>query len=53
MPVSFPGFTLPSEQVALRDQVRRFVRDDIVSVEQRIDPDAEVHRRVIARALFR
>ena len=27
---SFPGYTLPDELVALRDQVRRFVREEIV-----------------------
>jgi acyl-CoA dehydrogenase len=37
---SFPGFTLPPELVALREQVRRIVRDEIVPIEQRIDPDA-------------
>ena len=35
-----PGFTLPDELRALRDQVRRFVRDEIVPLEQRLDPDA-------------
>ncbi|HEV8615075.1 MAG TPA: acyl-CoA dehydrogenase family protein [Methylomirabilota bacterium] len=38
---SFPGYRLPDELRALRDQVRRFVRDEIIPVEQRIDPDAE------------
>ena len=37
---SFPGFTLPDELVALREQVRRIIRDEIVPLEQRIDPDA-------------
>ena len=36
----FPGFTLPEELRVLRDQVRRFIRDEIVPLEQRIDPDA-------------
>jgi len=36
----FPGFALPDELRALRDQVRRFVRDEIVPLEQRLDPDA-------------
>jgi len=35
-----PGFTLPDELRALRDQVRRFVRDELVPLEQRLDPDA-------------
>src|SRR5262245_3504437 len=39
MPV-FPGYRLPEELIALRDQVRRFVRDEILPVEQRLDPDA-------------
>ena len=38
--VRFPGFALPDELRALRDQVRRFVRDEIVPLEQRLDPDA-------------
>src|SRR5262245_1560140 len=37
---SFAGYRLPEELAALRDQVRRFVRDEILPVEQRIDPDA-------------
>ena len=36
----FPGFTLPDELRVLREQVRRFVREEIVPLEQRIDPDA-------------
>lgn len=36
----FPGYRLPDELLALRDQVRRFVRDEIVPLEQRLDPDA-------------
>jgi acyl-CoA dehydrogenase len=39
MPV-FPGFTLPDELRILRDQVRRFVQNEIVPLEQRLDPDA-------------
>jgi acyl-CoA dehydrogenase len=51
---SFPGYRLPDELRALRDQVRRFVRDEIIPVEQRIDPDAEDlpdadHARLAAR----
>jgi acyl-CoA dehydrogenase len=37
---SFPGFTLPEELRILRDQVRRFIRDEIIPLEQRLDPDA-------------
>ena len=37
---SFAGFRLPEELTLLREQVRRFVRDEIIPVEQRIDPDA-------------
>jgi acyl-CoA dehydrogenase len=36
----FPGFTLPDELRVLRDQVRRFVREEIVPLEQTLDPDA-------------
>ncbi len=36
---SFPGFRLPDELLVLRDQVRRIVRDEIVPLEQRLDPD--------------
>jgi acyl-CoA dehydrogenase len=37
---SFPGFTLPEELRHLRDQVRRFIREEIIPLEQRLDPDA-------------
>ncbi len=37
---SFPGFTLPDELRILREQIRRFIREEIVPLEQRIDPDA-------------
>ncbi len=36
----FPGYRLPDELVALREQVRRIVQDEIVPAEQRVDPDA-------------
>src|SRR4026208_866848 len=36
----FPGFTVPEELRLLGDQVRRFVADEIVPLEQTIDPDA-------------
>jgi acyl-CoA dehydrogenase len=34
------GFKLSDELSALREQVRRIIRDEIVPIEQRIDPDA-------------
>src|SRR5215467_10339136 len=37
---AFPGFTLPDELRLLRDQVRRFIREEIIPLEQRLDPDA-------------
>jgi acyl-CoA dehydrogenase len=37
---SFPGYRLPDELIALREQVRRFIRDEILPLEQRLDPDA-------------
>ena len=36
----FPGFTLPEELRLLGDQIRRFVQDEIIPLEQTIDPDA-------------
>ena len=36
----FPGFTLPEELRLLGEQIRRFVQDEIVPLEQTIDPDA-------------
>src|SRR5262245_56350934 len=39
MPV-FAGFTLPEELRRVAEQVRRIVQDELVPVEQRIDPDA-------------
>jgi acyl-CoA dehydrogenase len=39
-PTTFGGFRLPDELLALREQIHRFVRDEIIPVEQRIDPDA-------------
>jgi acyl-CoA dehydrogenase len=52
--MTFPGYALPDELVALRDEVRRLVRDELVPLEQRIDPDAaelpdEDYRRLAAR----
>lgn len=40
MGVSFPGYTLPPELGLLRDQVRRFIREEIIPLEQTLDPDA-------------
>ncbi|HYE89503.1 MAG TPA: acyl-CoA dehydrogenase family protein [Terriglobales bacterium] len=40
MTTTFPGYTLPDELKALREQVRRFVRDEIIPLEQTLDPDA-------------
>ena len=39
MPI-FPGFTLPDELRILREQIRRFIREEIIPLEQRLDPDA-------------
>src|SRR5919201_2006952 len=36
----FPGFALPDELRVLREQIRRFVREEIIPLEQRLDPDA-------------
>src|SRR5437868_5563745 len=50
----FPGFTLPDELRVLREQIRRFIREEIVPLEQRLDPDApglpeEDYERLAAR----
>ena len=37
---SFPGFKLPDELRILSEQIRRFIKEEIVPLEQRIDPDA-------------
>ncbi len=37
---SFPGFTLPDELRILREQIRRFIQEEIIPLEQRLDPDA-------------
>src|SRR5436309_2311666 len=52
--MNFPGFRLPDELLALREQIRRVVRDEIIPVEQRIDPDApelpdDDHQRISAK----
>jgi acyl-CoA dehydrogenase len=36
----FPGFTMPDELRRLGEQIRRFVREEIIPLEQRLDPDA-------------
>ena len=52
--MNFPGYKLPDELLALREQIRRVVRDEVIPVEQRIDPDApelpeDDHRRIAAK----
>jgi len=34
------GYQLPQELIALRDQVRRVIRDEVIPAESRVDPDA-------------
>ncbi|HEY5724411.1 MAG TPA: acyl-CoA dehydrogenase family protein, partial [Methylomirabilota bacterium] len=38
---SFAGYTLPDELRMLAEQIRRFVQEEIIPAEQRVDPDAE------------
>src|SRR5262249_54588444 len=50
----FAGFTLPDELRRLRDQVGRFVREEILPLERELDPDApdippEAFRRLSAK----
>ena len=50
----FPGYTLPQELQLLKDQIHRFVREEIVPAEQAIDPDAadlpdDVYQRLAAK----
>ena len=40
MTTVFPGYTLPDELKILREQVRRFIREEIIPLEQTLDPDA-------------
>ena len=35
---AFQGFRLPPELILLRDQVRRFIREEIMPLEQQLDP---------------
>src|SRR3989440_7187687 len=37
---TFAGFTLPDELRLIREQIRRFIREEIIPLEQRLDPDA-------------
>ena len=37
---SFAGFALPDELRVLRDQIRRFIREEIIPLERHVDPDA-------------
>lgn len=37
---AFQGYTLPPELRLLQDQVRRFIREEIIPLEQQLDPDA-------------
>ena len=37
---TFPGYRLPDELLSIREQIRRFIRDEIIPLEQRLDPDA-------------
>ncbi len=37
---AFQGYTLPPELELLKDQVRRFIREEIIPLEQQLDPDA-------------
>ena len=51
---TFPGYALPPELIALREQIRRIVRDELLPIEPRIDPDApeipeEDYRRLAAK----
>ncbi|MFZ0658752.1 MAG: acyl-CoA dehydrogenase family protein, partial [Candidatus Binataceae bacterium] len=34
------GYQIPEELAALRDQVRRIIRDEIIPIEAKCDPDA-------------
>src|SRR5438874_6304842 len=37
---TFAGFTLPDELRLIREQIRRFIREEIIPLEQTLDPDA-------------
>ena len=34
------GYQLPPELLALRDNVRRIIKDEVIPAEARVDPDA-------------
>ena len=36
----FPGFTLPDELRLLKEQIRRFIQEEIIPLERTLDPDA-------------
>jgi alkylation response protein AidB-like acyl-CoA dehydrogenase len=51
---TFPGYALAAELNALREQIRRMFRDELLPIEQRTDPDApeipeEDYRRLAAK----
>lgn len=51
---AFQGYSLPPELILLRDQVRRFIRAEIIPLEQQLDPDAgdlpaEDYQRLMAK----
>ena len=39
------GFVLSEELTALREQVKRIIRDEIIPIEDRLDPDAPEFRK--------
>ena len=50
----FQGYILPEELTLLQDQIRRFIREEIIPAEQAIDPDAadlpdDVYARLSAK----
>jgi hypothetical protein len=34
------GYQLPSELIAVRENVRRIIKDEVIPAEARVDPDA-------------
>ena len=36
----YPGYQVPQELVALRDQVKRVIREEVIPAEAKVDPDA-------------
>src|SRR5438034_6967087 len=54
---AFPGFTLPDELRLLRDQVRRFIREEIIPLEQRLrseehTSELQSHSDLVCRLLL-